>query len=635
MEIKDCLDHSCLSDVDKEKLITLNNPKVIRVIDEYISLCKPAEARVIDDSPEDLDYIRKLAVLNGEEIELVLDGHTVHFDGYHDQARDKEHTCLLVPKGEQHKYGKHINTIDRDEGLKEILEIMDGCMKDKTVLIRFYSLGPNNSKFCIPALQITDSAYVAHSEDILYRQGYKEFKHLEGSEDFFYFVHSAGELTDKNVSKNIDKRRIYIDLQENRVLSVNNQYAGNSLGLKKLALRLAINKAISEDWLAEHMFISAVHPLDKSRKSYFLGAFPSACGKTSTAMVPGNTIVGDDIAYLRINEEGEVKAVNIENGIFGIIKDVGPRDDPVIYKTLQSPNETIFSNVLISDGVPYWMGMGKQVEVPDRGTNWASSKVGEWFKGFCCDDDGNEIRFSHPNARYTIKLEELDNVDEALHDPEGVKAAAIIYGGRDSNTSVPVYETFNWNHGVYVGASIESETTAATLGKAGVRKHQPMANLDFIVVPLGEYLKAHYDFGKRIDEEKRPKIFSTNYFLKDESGKYFDEILDKKIWLLWAEMRINGKCDAIETPVGYIPNYEDLSRLFKEEFDYHYEKTRYDAEFSIRINKFLEKIDRIEAIYKEEEDIPKELFDELSDQRRRLLKAKKKYGTEVISPFNF
>jgi len=624
-----------INEKDLEKIKALKNPKVEKVIDEFLTLCKPDKAVVIDDSSEDVAFVRQMAIDNEEEMKLAIDGHTVHFDGYYDQARDKENTRLLVPAAEKEKYGTHINMIDRDEGLEEILEIMDGVMKGKTAIIRFFSLGPTNSRFSLCALQITDSAYVAHSEDLLYRQGYEQFKRLEGSEDFFYFIHSAGELTDKYVTKNVDKRRIYIDLVENRVLSVNNQYAGNSLGLKKLALRLAINKAVHEDWLTEHMFISAIWPLDKSRKTYFLGAYPSACGKTSTAMVPGNTIVGDDIAYLRIHEGGEVRAVNIERGIFGIIKDVSPKNDPVIYNSLKTPRETIFSNVLVSEGHTYWLGMGNQVSIPDKGVNWTSSKLGEWIAGKCCDEEGKELKFSHPNARYTLRLEELENVDEALHDPQGVEVSGIIYGGRDSDTSVPVYECFSWNHGVYVGASVESETTAATLGKAGVRKHQPMANLDFIVVPLGEYLNAHFNFGSRITPSRLPKIFSTNYFLKDEKGNYYDEILDKKIWLLWAEGRVHGEYEAIETPIGHIPKYTDLVKLFKEAFNIEYEKSRYEEEFSIRVIKFLEKIERIENIFKDDKNVPDLFFEELNKQKQRLIEAEKAYGTDIISPFLF
>ncbi|MHA1302407.1 MAG: phosphoenolpyruvate carboxykinase (GTP) [Candidatus Heimdallarchaeaceae archaeon] len=623
-----------ISKKDIQKLEALNNPKVMRVIEEFLSLCKPKKAVVIDDSPEDIEYIRQLAIDLGEEQKLDMEGHTIHFDSYYDQARDKTNTRLLVPKEKKSEYGAHINTLDRDEGLKEIFTILDGAMEGKTAIIRFFCLGPTNSRFSISALQITDSAYVAHSEDLLYRQGYEQFKRLKNPDDFFYFIHSAGSLTDKNVTKNIDDRRIYIDLEENRVLSVNNQYAGNSLGLKKLALRLAINKAVNEGWLTEHMFISAVHPPGKNRKTYFLGAFPSACGKTSTAMIPGNTIIGDDIAYLRINERGEVRAVNIESGIFGIIRDVNPKDDPEIYKALTTPGETIFSNILISEGKPYWLGMGDQVKIPETGKNWTSSLLGEWKAGKK-DEEGRELQFSHPNARYTIKIEELENCDEALHAPEGVKVSAIIYGGRDSDTSVPVYESFSWNHGVFVGASVESETTSATLGKAGIRKHQPMANLDFIVVPLGKYLQAHFDFGKRVKEEERPLIFSTNYFLKDENGNYYDEILDKKIWLLWAEGRIHDEYEAIETPIGFIPKYEDLVKLFKDTFGINYERKRYEAEFSIRIQKFLEKLDRIEAIFKEEKMMPQEFFDELNKQRKRLIHAKERFNSDIISPFSF
>lgn len=623
-----------INDTDLEKLRQLNNPKVMKVIEEFLTLCKPDKAYVFDDSEKDIAVVRQLALDLHEETPLALEGHTVHFDSYYDQARDKKNTRLLVPKDEKERYGQHINTLDRDEGLKEILSIMDGCMKGKIALIRFFCLGPKDSVFSIPALQITDSAYVAHSEDILYRNGYEEFKRLNGSEDFFYFIHSAGELTEHHVTKNIDKRRIYIDLKENRVLSVNNQYAGNSLGLKKLALRLAINKAVNEGWLTEHMFISGVHSLDGKRKSYFLGAFPSACGKTSTAMLPGNTIVGDDIAYLRINDEGEIRAVNIEKGIFGIIKDVNPVDDPLIYKALTTPREVIFSNVLVADGKPYWLGMGDDVKIPDKGINWASSIVGEWHKGMK-GPDGKEISLAHPNARYTIRLSELDNVDENLENPEGVKVSAIIYGGRDSDTSVPIYEAFNWEHGVFVGASLESETTAATIGKIGERKHQPMANLDFIVTPLGKYLQAHFNFGKKVKNEHVPKVFSTNYFLKDENGKYFDDILDKKIWLLWAEGRIHGDYEGVITPIGIIPKYEDLVMLFKEVFNKDYPREKYEKEFAIRIQKFLEKLDRIEKIYTDERDMPNEFFEQLNNQRTRLIEAQSKYNKTIISPFEF
>ena len=497
-------------------------------------------------------------------------------------------------------------------------------MEDHECLVRFFCLGPKNSKFSILALQLTDSFYVAHSEDLLYRAGYEEFKELKGSNDFFYFIHSAGELTgDPPVTKNLDKRRVYIDLQEGRVLSVNNQYAGNSLGLKKLALRLAIYKSNNEDWLAEHYFILGVHPKGKNRITYFCGAFPSACGKTSTAMLPGQTIVGDDIAYLRVWEDGYTHAVNIERGIFGIIKDVNPKDDPVIFEALTTPRETIFSNVLITEELPYWIGDTRPV--PRKGINFS----GDWYIDKK-DDDGKEIPHAHPNARYTIRIEELSNADKNLHNPVGVPILGIFYGGRDSDTMPPVLESFDWEHGVFIGASIESETTSATLGAEGVRMQQPMANLDFMVVSLGKYLKNHRDFGYRL--KHCPKVFATNYFLKNKDGKYLNGILDKLCWVIWAEGRTHHDFEVIKTPIGYIPEYSELKILFKQYLDKDYKEQDYIEQFYIRPKKLLEKLDRIEGMYKKEKDVPEFFWNTLKNQRRILISLKNEYNMEEISP---
>ena len=610
-----------------DKLEALNNKHVLKIINDFITLCKPSKATVITDSKEDIDYVKKRAIEVGEEEKLNLKGHTIHYDGFfsmanHDQARYKEHTQVLVPKDELELY-PWINTMEREKGLNEILEIMDGCMVGHECAIRFFCLGPKNSKFSILALQMTDSFYVAHSEDLLYRAGYEEFKNLNGSDNFFYFIHSSGELIgDPPVTKNLDKRRIYIDLKEGRVLSVNNQYAGNSLGLKKLALRLGIYKANNEDWLTEHYFIMGIHPKGKNRTSFFCGAFPSACGKTSTAMLPGQTIVGDDIAYLRVWEDGYAHSVNIERGIFGIIKDVNAKDDPVIFDALTTPRETIFSNVLVKDGTPYWIGDGRPI--PDEGFNFS----GNWKKGKK-DEDGREIPLAHPNARYTIRIEELNNADPNLHDPNGVPVHGILYGGRDSNTMPPVIESLDWKHGVFLGASIESETTSATLGAEGVRTQQPMANLDFMVVPLGKYIKNHQKFGNRLDH--CPKVFATNYFLKNEEGKYLNGILDKLCWVIWAEGRVYGDFEAIKTPIGYIPEYPDLKVLFKQYLDKEYLEKDYIKQFSIRPKKILEKLNRIETMYEEERDVPKFFWNILKNQRINLQGLQKEYNMEEIS----
>ena len=616
------VDQQVLSQENLKKLEYLNNPKVLQVVEEFTNLMKPSKVTVITDSQEDINYVRMKAIELGEEKKLAMEGHTIHYDSYFDQGRDKANTLVLVTP--DMKMSKVVDTKSREEGIKEITEIMDGVMAGKEVLVRFFCLGPLGSKFSICAMQITDSFYVGHSEDILYRSGYEEFKKLNGSDDFFYLIHSAGELDNRGNTKHIHKRRIFMDLKENRVLTVNNQYAGNSLGLKKLALRLAIYKANNEDWLTEHMFIMGIKPENKNRVSYFTGAFPSACGKTSTAMVPGQTIVGDDIAYLRAWDDGTCHAVNIEQGIFGIITDVNPKDDPFIYEVLTTPRELIFSNVLVNEGKAYWLNMGK--ELPSEGSNHSSDN---WKLGDK-DKHGKEVDHAHKNARYTVRINELSNVDPNLHNPDGVPISGVIYGGRDSDTSVPVFQSLNWEHGVYVGATIESETTAATLGKEGVRSFSPMANLDFLVVQLGKYIENHIKFGKRLNNV--PLVFATNYFIK-ENGEFLSEKVDKKIWLLWMEGRVHGEYDAIETPIGFIPKYEDVKQLFKQVFDRDYTKELYEKQFSIRIEKFMEKIARMEKIYQEEEDIPAVFFDIMNDQKEKLLAFREKYGKDVVSPF--
>ena len=607
---------------DVEKLFALQNEHILKIIKQFVDLCKPSKISVISDSKKDIEYVKQKSIIYQEESKLQIEGHTIHYDSFYDQARDKENTKVLIPKGEYRS--PWINTMDRDEGLEEILDIMDGCMKDKECLIRFFCLGPLNSKFTIGALQLTDSFYVAHSEDLLYRKGYEEFKEFNGSDNFFYFIHSAGELIgNPPVTKNIDKRRIYVDLQENRVLTVNNQYAGNSLGLKKLALRLAIHKANNEDWLTEHYFILGVRPKGKNRVTYFTGAFPSASGKTSTAMLPGQLIVGDDIAYLRAWKDGFAHAVNIENGIFGIIKDVNVKDDPVIYEAIVTPRELIYSNVLVKDSKPYWIGMG--VDHPKDGFN----HYGDWVDG-TTDENGNEIPHAHPNARYTIKLSDLSNCDSKLEDPNGVPIHGIFYGGRDSDTMPPIVESFNWEHGIFIGASIESETTSATLGAVGVRKASPMANLDFLVVPLGKYLKNHQKFGNQL--KYCPQVFSTNYFLKGKDGKYLNGILDKKVWVIWAEGRTKGDFDAIKTPIGYLPKYEDLKNLFKVELNKGYSQEEYVEQFTLRIKFLLDKLKRVEDMYKAEKEVPKFFWDVLIKQRTELIELQKKFRKDEITP---
>ena len=609
-----------LDKANLEKLKLLNNAHLEAFIADAIALTEPDKAIVFTDSDEDIAEIRRMALDGGGENPLKTPGHTYHFDGPNDQGRDTFSTRYLLPEGME--LGESLNSIERQKGLDEVRGFLKGSMKGRTMLVCFWCLCPTNSEFSISCVQLTDSPYVAHSESILYRPGYEQFKRLNGGECFFRFLHSEGERDANGCSKNWQQRRVYIDLTRDMVYSVNTQYAGNTVGLKKLALRLAIQRASTEGWLAEHMFIMGVCG-PKGRVTYFAGAFPSACGKTSTAMLPGQTVVGDDIAYFR-KRNGKVYAANVEQGIFGIIEDVNAKDDPVIFKALKNPGEVIFGNVLINDGKPYWQGMGEPI--PDKGVNFS----GDWYRGKT-DADGKAIPASHKNARYTIRLSALANLDKEADNPNGVPIGGIIYGGRDSDTQVPVEQAFNWTEGIIAkGAAIESETTAATLGQHGVRKFNIMANQDFVSIPLGRYIQNNLDFAKGVANP--PAIFSVNYFLQDENGKFLNGKLDKTVWLLWAELRVNGDVDAVKTPTGWIPKYEDLAPLFHDKLHICYSKEVYVKQFSIRAANLIEKFDRVEKIYRDKvADTPQVVYDTFAAIRKRLKDAQAKHG-DLISP---
>lgn len=613
-----------MDDKSFSKLAALKNEKVMEFLGTFAEHCEPASMYVCDDSKEDNLYVRKQALEKGEEFPMANSEQTIHWDGYGDQARDKKNTKFMVYKENLDRM-KSLNSVEYEEGLAEIMTISKGIMKGKDVVVLFFSEGPTESPFTIPCVQFTDSWYVAHSEMILYRTAYSHFLKMKDGDkgNFFRFVHSAGELDERNCTKNLDKRRIYMDTQNNIVYSMNDQYAGNSVGLKKHSMRLAINKSGKEGWLCEHMFVMAAVDNDKKRKTYFCGAYPSACGKTSTAMIPGEQIVGDDIAYFR-NINGEFRAVNVEFGMFGIIKDVNAKDDPLIFENLMKNQEVIFSNVLQGpDKKPYWLGMG--VEAPAEGKN----HFGNWKKGIK-DDKGNEVGVAHGNARYTMRLDYLANIDKGgFEGKEGVKVEGILYGGRDSDTTVPVEESPSWKDGILLkAATLESETTSATLGAEGVRNPSPMANLDFVSYPLGEYTMNNIKFGEGV--KNTPKVFSNNYFMRNKDGNFMTSKLAKKVWLHWAEGRIHGEYESYDTPTGKIPLYKDLKELFKKHLNEDFSEEDYTYLFTFRCTKWIEKLERTKAFYaKMDANTPKEIFEYWDTAIDKIRAAKEKYGDEI------
>lgn len=616
---------SKMSEESYQKIEALKNPKIVDFVGFFAEHCDPATIYVCDDSEKDVQHVRDQALAKGEEHPLANSKQTIHWDGYGDQARDKKNTRFMVYK-ENLENMASMNSIEYEEGLAEIMNIAKGNMSGKDAVVQFFSEGPTESPFTIPCIQFTDSWYVAHSEFILYRSAYNHFLKMKEDEkgDFFRFIHSAGELDERGCSVNLDKRRIYMDTQNNIVYSMNAQYAGNSVGLKKHSMRLAINKSGKEGWLCEHMFIMAALDNDKNRKTYFAGAYPSACGKTSTAMIPGEQIVGDDIAYFR-NINGEFRAVNVENGMFGIIKDVNEKDDPVIYENLLKNQEVIFSNILRGkDMKPYWLGMG--VDAPDEGMN----HFGEWKKGVK-DSTGKEVGVAHGNARYTMRLDYLDNIDkEGFEAKGGVKIEGVLYGGRDSDITVPVEESPNWKDGILLkAATLESETTSATLGAEGVRTPSPMANMDFVSYPLGQYTMNNIAFGEGVDET--PRVFSNNYFMRGKDGNFMTSKLAKKVWLHWAEGRIHNEYEALDTPTGKIPLYDDLKVLFKKHLGEDFTKEDYDYLFTFRCTKWIDKLERTKAFFaKMDKKAPKEIFDYWDAAIARIASARDTYGDLIL-----
>jgi phosphoenolpyruvate carboxykinase (GTP) len=614
-----------LTPEDFKKLSRMDNPNVHEFIAKESDLCHPENIFICTDSTEDLEHVRKQAVATGEEQAILnIPGHTVHFDGEQDQGRDRAATKYLVPKGLS--LSKALNQMDRQDGLLEVSSLLRNSMVGKTMVVRFISLGPANSVFTILGVQCTDSWYVAHSESLLYRAGYEQFVQAGNKSDFMRVIHSAGKLTSDMVSMDYAKKRIYIDQMDNTIYSVNTQYAGNSVGFKKLAFRLAIRKASSEGWLAEHMLLMGVFG-PGGRKTYFAGAFPSACGKTSTAMLPGETILGDDIAYIR-DINSTARAVNVESGIFGIIQDVKAKDDALIWKVLTNPGEIIFSNILVKDCKPYWLGMGE--ELPKDGLNY----TGSWYEGKK-DENGNDVPAANKNARYAVALKAVENVDPELDNPDGVELGGVMYGGRDVRAYVPVQQGFSWEHGIIAyGASLETETTFATIGKEGVPEINMMSIQDFISIPLGKNVHNNLEFGRKL--KKQPIIFGVNYFLKETgNGKYLNSPQDKHVWVKWMELRVHGEAGALKTPTGYIPKYEDLKKLFKQVLKKDYIKEDYIKQFTIRVPENMAKIDRVSKFYQENvSDTPLEMFGQLYMQRQRLLEAQVKYG-DYISPEEF
>jgi len=606
------------------KLSRITNEEALLKIANAISMMDPDKVFVNTGSDEDRKRVRIMSLAKGEERPVAMKDHTIHFDLPQEQARIIDRTYYIVNRGEETSV--LARSILRGDAYEYIRGHMTGIARGKTLLIGFFSRGPIGARAAIPALEITTSTYVMHSADILYRHAYEQFdREVERAGLFFTNIHSEGT----NRPEDLPKARVFMDRSWLTTYSMFCTYAGNTLLLKKGNHRFAVDLATyfhRGEQLSEHMFITGLRG-PGGRKTYFAGAAPSGCGKTATALA-GTDFISDDLAQLWIAEDGTLRAINPEKGVFGIVQDVNWEEVPCLMKALREEGaEVIWSNVLIDvHGVPHWVGEGG--ELPDRGVNFQ----GEWWEGKT-DENGDPIPLSHPNARCTVANTALENYNEAAaEDPQGVEIRVITYGGRDSDTMPPVRVARNPDHGVVIGATILSAATATEVGAKGIRR-QPWANEPFIPGPLADYMDAQFAFFNSDKLAYKPVMAGLNYFLTEGArGGEGDELLgekcDVKVWLSWLERMAHGEVEAIETPIGFIPRYEDLKELFAE-IGKDYPRELYERQFALYVDNILAMIKLQEEAYRKEKNIPPKLFEIYKEQREGLEALKEKYGPIV------
>lgn len=610
------------------RIAAFKNPEILLKIANAVVMCQPDHIFINTGSAADKQTVRELALKNGEEKALPMKGHTIHYDLKEEQGRITDRTYYVANDSEL--VSSLALRMARNDALETVRKGLTGIMRGKTMVVGFYSRGPVGSPVSNPAIEITSSAYVSHSAEILYRNTYKDFeKEVEKLGHFYTNIHSEG----LNRPEDLPDARVLMDRAHRTTYAYKCTYAGNTLLMKKGNHRFSVDRSVYEkrgQELAEHMFITCMEGAG-GRITGITGAAPSGCGKTTTAMA-GDRFVGDDLAQMWIAKDGSIRSVNPECGIFGIVEDVNREGDPILMGLLREPGtEVIWSNVLIDEkGVPHWTGNGEAQ--PTKGRN----HQGPWEAGMK-DAKGKEIPISHPNARCTLASNALRNYSPAAEDPAGVETRVITYSGRDSDTMPPVWVAKSSDEGVVVGACIVSAATATEVGATGV-KRAPWANGQFIPGALGDYMDAQFKFfgSSKIAPDKRPVMAGLNYFLTHEarggSGKkLLGEKRDVKAWLSWLEKRAHNEVQAIETPIGFIPKYADLKALFKKRINKEYSQELYDKQFSLYIDNIVKRIDLQLEAYGKEKNLPARLFEVLKQQREGLMALKEKYGA-IVSP---
>lgn len=510
-------------------------------VDEMARLCKPDHVVWCDGSIEEKERLTAEALQTGELMELNQDelpGCVLHRTATNDVARTEHLTFICTTK--QEDAGPNNNWMSPEEAYDKLGALFDGSMRGRTMYVVPFIMGMPGSPFSKIGIELTDSIYVVLNMRIMTRMGKVALDELDHSPDFVKCLHSKHEL-------DIDRRYICHFPEDNTIWSVGSGYGGNVLlGKKCLALRIASWLGRQEGWMAEHMLILGMESPD-GEVHYVAGAFPSACGKTNLAMLvppesmPGWKVwtVGDDIAWMRIGPDGRLWAINPEAGFFGVVPGTNYESNPNAMRTIKS--NTIYTNVLHRpDGGVWWEGHDE--DPPEHGTDWQGQP---WTPA--CGEKG-----AHPNARFTAPASQCPSISPEWENPQGVPISAILFGARRARVAPLVYQSFNWQHGTYIGATMASETTAAMIGSQGIVRRDPMAMLPFCGYNMAEYFRHWLEIGRKLTDP--PKIFRVNWFRQNDKGEFmWPGFGDNLRVLKWVIERCKDQAAAVETPIGYVP----------------------------------------------------------------------------------
>ena len=586
------------------------NKKLLAWLDEMVELNAPDKVVWIDGSEEQIEELRAIACKTGEMEKLneeMLPGCYLHRTAVNDVARVEGRTFICTTEREE--AGATNNWMSPAETYDKLFKLYKGSMKGRTMYVIPYSMGIVGSEFAKNGIELTDSIYVVLNMCIMTRVGTDVLDSIGDEGDFVKGMHSRADM-------NEEERYICQLPEDNTIMSVNSGYGGNVLlGKKCFALRIASVLARDEGWMAEHMLILGIEDPQGNVK-YVTAAFPSACGKTNLAMLippeyyasKGYKVwcVGDDIAWLRIGEDGRLWAVNPENGFFGVAPGTSEKTNPNALAATRKG--TIFTNVChnLDNNTVWWEGLDKNP--PENAVDWK----GNPWNGKTATEKG-----AHPNSRFTAPAVNCPCLSKEFYNPKGVPISAIIFGGRRAKTAPLVYQSRSWQHGVYVGSAMASETTAAASGAVGVVRRDPMAMLPFCGYNMGDYFAHWLDMGKKIPNP--PKIFNVNWFRTDDEGHFiWPGFGDNMRVLMWILARCEDKIGAQESAIGYLPNPEDIETEGLNGIDV--ETIR--GLLSVDADLWLQDADGVEEFYKKIDSVggrmPKELYDELAGLRERL-----------------